>query len=127
MRVKGEESNALECFKQAIEMDRKGSKNVTAFRCLMETLVMWYCHGGGQATREEIIEYVDYWVNHALNKYDNQVLMSEFRIMSQAFLHELLLLCKGTIKAGKLSLPKLCFSMFPTQPTENEDEEEAEY
>ena len=86
-----------------------------------------YCHGGGQSSREEIIDCVDYWVNHALNKYDNQVLMAEFRVMSQTFLHEVLHLCKGAIKAGKLCLPKLCFSMFPSQPTENEGEVEIDY
>nr|CAB3267329.1 tetratricopeptide repeat protein 22-like [Phallusia mammillata] len=112
LRIKGEERNALECFKRAIELDREGSKSTQAFRCLMETLVQWYCQGG-PSKRDVIIADADQWIQLALNKFDNDVIVSELRSLSHVYTHETLELCKGMIKSGKMALARLCFSMFP--------------
>eukprot|EP00061_Rhincodon_typus_P015939 g43889.t1 len=39
LQVKGEEHNAVECFKQAIELDDVGSQYSETFRCLIELLL----------------------------------------------------------------------------------------
>nr|XP_026695452.1 tetratricopeptide repeat protein 22-like isoform X2 [Ciona intestinalis] len=110
LKVKGEESNAVECFKRSIEMERDGSRNSQAFR---------YCQGGPMK-RGAILNEVDTWVSLVLNKFDNRSITSEIRTVSHIYTHELLDLCKGTIKEGKISLSRLCFSMFPTTVTDNQ-------
>uniref|UniRef100_H2Z4S4 Uncharacterized protein n=1 Tax=Ciona savignyi TaxID=51511 RepID=H2Z4S4_CIOSA len=54
------------------------------------------------------------WVRTALGKFDNRAITSEIRTISHSYTHELLDLCKGTIKDGKAALARLCFSMFPS-------------
>ena len=81
---------------------------------------------GGSAKRNTIINDVDEWIVLALNKYDNDVIIAELRSVSHCYTHELLELCKGTIKAGKMTLAKTYFSVFPSStPEENTDTESA--
>uniref|UniRef100_H2Z4S3 Uncharacterized protein n=1 Tax=Ciona savignyi TaxID=51511 RepID=H2Z4S3_CIOSA len=105
MKVKGEEANAVECFKLSIQMEREGSKNSQAFRWLLETYILWYCQGGPMK-RGVIVNEVDTWVRTALGKFDNRAITSEIRTISHSYTHELLDLCKGTIKDGKAALAR---------------------
>uniref|UniRef100_F6ZHG7 Uncharacterized protein n=2 Tax=Ciona intestinalis TaxID=7719 RepID=F6ZHG7_CIOIN len=100
-------------------MERDGSRNSQAFRWLLETYILWYCQGGPMK-RGAILNEVDTWVSLVLNKFDNRSITSEIRTVSHIYTHELLDLCKGTIKEGKISLSRLCFSMFPTTVTDNQ-------
>ncbi|CAK8676229.1 tetratricopeptide repeat protein 22-like isoform X2 [Clavelina lepadiformis] len=109
LQVKGELSNALECFKRAIEVERKGSNNTQVFRFLMETLFHWY-NQTGTAKQDSIISDVDAWIELALKKFDYDVLVKEFRSLTHSYTHEVLELCKTTVKAGKTTMAKFCFS-----------------
>ena len=62
----------------------------------------------------------------ALNKYDNDVIVAELKSLSHSYTNEILELCKGTIRAGKMTLAKIYFSVFPPPiQDENTDTESA--
>uniref|UniRef100_A0A1A8FBM5 Tetratricopeptide repeat domain 22 n=2 Tax=Nothobranchius korthausae TaxID=1143690 RepID=A0A1A8FBM5_9TELE len=48
--LKGEELNAAACFKQAVELERPGSTDTTALRCLLQTLLVLFMQGGKEVT-----------------------------------------------------------------------------
>ena len=81
---------------------------------------------GGASKRDVIINDVDSWIRLALSKYDNDVIIHELRSLSHNYPNEILELCKGAIKAGKMTLAKTYFSVFPPSVRdENTDTESA--
>lgn len=110
LRIKGEDTNALECFKKSMELDTSGSVNAQAFRCLMETLLTWFSNGNIE--KREILSEVDEWIRLAQQKYPYDVMRNELRTLTHTYTHELLDLCKALIRTRKLTLSKLCLSML---------------
>ncbi|XP_039263561.2 tetratricopeptide repeat protein 22-like [Styela clava] len=111
LRIKGEDTNALECFKKSMELDTSGSTNAQAFRCLMETLLTWFSNGNMEK-RDVVLSEVDEWIRLAQQKYPYDVMRNELRTLTHTFTHELLDLCKALIRSRKMTLSKLCLSMM---------------
>ncbi|XP_078074844.1 tetratricopeptide repeat protein 22 [Mustelus asterias] len=105
LQVKGEEHNAVECFKQAIELDDVGSQYSEAFRCLIESLLSLFIQG--KSSEETVIREVEIWVEKAEAKYRIERVMQELRSICRIHMPKILKLSRAMIVAGKLQIVKL--------------------
>ncbi|XP_053169518.1 tetratricopeptide repeat protein 22 isoform X2 [Hemicordylus capensis] len=107
LRIKNEELNAIECFKQAIELDSVGSVYTESFRCLMETLLTLFSQR--RMNTEMLIQEVELWVKKAEEKYPKQRVRQELRLVCRNYTTEVLELSKAMVARGKTELVKLLF------------------
>lgn len=105
LRIKNEELNAIECFKQAIELDDVGSVYTESFRCLMEMLLTLF--GQKRINTETLIQEVELWVKKAEEKYPKQRVRQELRLVCRHHTAEVLELSKAMLAKGKTELVKL--------------------
>nr|DBA17969.1 TPA: hypothetical protein GDO54_016271 [Pyxicephalus adspersus] len=107
LRVKSEELNAIECFRQAIQLDNKGSLGTETFRCLMETLLSLYHQNKMDAT--DLIQEVEFWVKNTQEKYTSEAVSQELQTVCRNNTIEIVDLSKAMIAMGKMDLVKLLF------------------
>lgn len=107
LRVKGEELNALECFKKAMELESKGSPATETFRHLIEILLSLYAQTKMDA--ETLIQEVEFWVKEAQKKYEVESVSQELQTVCRNNTAEIVNLSKAMIAAGKMDLVRLLF------------------
>ncbi|XP_042320853.1 tetratricopeptide repeat protein 22 [Sceloporus undulatus] len=107
LRLKNEELNAIECFKQAIELDNVGSTHTESFRCLMEILLTLFSQK--KINTEMLMKEVELWVKKAETKYPKQRVQQELRLVCRHHTAEVLELSKAMVTRGKTELVKLLF------------------
>ncbi|XP_006025888.1 tetratricopeptide repeat protein 22 [Alligator sinensis] len=112
LRLKNEESNAIKCFKRAIELDDVGSANTESFRCLMETLLMLF--GQKQVNAEMLMQEVELWVKKAEEKYLKRCVQQELRLVWRNHMSEVIELAKAMVARGKTELVKLLLETIKT-------------
>ncbi|XP_043556069.1 tetratricopeptide repeat protein 22 isoform X1 [Chiloscyllium plagiosum] len=105
LQVKGEEHNAVECFKQAIELDDVGSQYSETFRCLIESLLSLFIQE--KSSEEMVIREVEIWVEKAEAKYQMERVRQELRLICRNHMPKILKLSRAMIIAGKLRIVKL--------------------
>uniref|UniRef100_UPI00398E5F6C tetratricopeptide repeat protein 22 n=1 Tax=Pristiophorus japonicus TaxID=55135 RepID=UPI00398E5F6C len=115
LQVKGEEHNAVECFKQAIELDDVGSQYSESFRCLMESLLSLFIQG--KSSEEMVIHEVEVWVEKAEVKYRMERVRQELRSVCRNHMPKILQLSRAMITAGKLQLVKLLLETMNPEHT----------
>uniref|UniRef100_A0ABM5G7Y1 Tetratricopeptide repeat protein 22 n=1 Tax=Pogona vitticeps TaxID=103695 RepID=A0ABM5G7Y1_9SAUR len=104
-RLKNEELNAIECFKQAVELDDVGSFCTESFRCLMEMLLTLFSQK--KINTEMLVKEVEFWVKKAEEKYPKQRVHQELRTVCRHHTAEVLELSKAMVGRGKTELVKL--------------------
>ncbi|XP_053549401.1 tetratricopeptide repeat protein 22 isoform X1 [Bombina bombina] len=107
LRVKNEEQNAIECFKQAIQLDNKGFLGTESFRYLMEMLLSLYSQHSISA--ENLTHEVECWVKKAQEIYTPEKVSQELQVVCRNNTAEVVNLSKVMIGAGKMDLVKLLF------------------
>uniref|UniRef100_A0A6I8P5H6 Tetratricopeptide repeat domain 22 n=1 Tax=Ornithorhynchus anatinus TaxID=9258 RepID=A0A6I8P5H6_ORNAN len=107
LRTKGEERNALQCFKRAIELDDAGSALTESFRCLVETLLGLF--GQGRLGARELGRELDVWLDEAGRKYPSGQLRRELRLAVRSHTTEVVALAKDLVAQGQLDLVRLLF------------------
>ncbi|KAM8999787.1 tetratricopeptide repeat protein 22 [Sarcophilus harrisii] len=113
LRIKGEEPNAVECFKRAIELEESGSRHTEGFRCLLETLLALL----GQARRSasELGLEVDLWLRKAEGKYPAERVRQELQRVYRSHTAEVVALAKALVAQGRLQLVRLLFDSMEDQ------------
>lgn len=107
LRIKGEEPNAVECFKRAIELDESGSRHTEGFRCLLETLLALL--GQARLSASELGQEVDMWVRKAERKYPAELVRQELQRVYRSHPAEVVVLSKAMVAQGRLQLVRLLF------------------
>ncbi|KAM4738509.1 tetratricopeptide repeat protein 22 [Anableps anableps] len=102
--IKGEEQNAAECFKQAMELERPGSTDTTTLHCLLLTLLNLFMQQGSDPS--SIITQLETWVNKAEERYPQDTVKSELRALYRTHTEEVTELSKTLIRTGRLGLVK---------------------
>ncbi|XP_041064223.1 tetratricopeptide repeat protein 22 isoform X1 [Carcharodon carcharias] len=115
LQVKGEEHNAVECFKQAIELDDVGSQYSETFRCLIESLLSLFMQG--KSSQEMVIHEVEIWVEKAEAKYQIERVKQELRSVCRNHMPKILKLSRAMIVAGKLQIVKLLLETMNPEHT----------
>lgn len=115
--IKGEEQNAAECFKQAMELERPGSTDTTALHCLLRTLLNVFMQEGSDPS--SVITQLEMWVNKAEERYPQDTVKSELRALYRTHTEEVTELSKTLIRTGRLGLVKrLLETVVPRQLAE---------
>uniref|UniRef100_A0A674IU15 Tetratricopeptide repeat domain 22 n=1 Tax=Terrapene triunguis TaxID=2587831 RepID=A0A674IU15_9SAUR len=112
LRLKNEESNAIGCFKRAIELDDVGSTYTESFRCLMETLLILFSQK--RVNAEMLMQEVELWVKKAEEKYPKQRVRQELRLVCRNHTTEVIELSKAMVTRGNTELVKMLFETIKT-------------
>ncbi|KAM4628848.1 tetratricopeptide repeat protein 22 isoform 2-T2 [Polymixia lowei] len=100
--LKAEEQNAADCFKRALELERPGSTDTTALRCLLEALLALFTQGGPDPS--SAITQLEEWVHRAEARYPGDAVQAELRSLYRAHTDEVTELSKALIRTGRLDL-----------------------
>ncbi|XP_034035458.1 tetratricopeptide repeat protein 22 [Thalassophryne amazonica] len=100
--LKGEEQNAADCFKQALELMKPGSTDTTPLRCLLQALVALFMQEG--ADHSQAISQLELWVQKASERFPENVLKAELRWLYRTHTAEITELSKVLIRTGRLDL-----------------------
>ncbi|XP_015234139.1 PREDICTED: tetratricopeptide repeat protein 22 [Cyprinodon variegatus] len=112
--IKGEEQNAAECFKQAMELERPGSTDTTTLHFLLLTLLNLFMQEASDPS--SIITELETWVNRAEERYPQDTVKSELRSLYRTHTEEVTELSKTLIRTGRLGLVKrLLDTVVPKQ------------
>lgn len=122
--VKGEEQNAADCFKQAVELERPGATDATALRCLLQALLALFVRGGpdpepgpGPGTGPcPAVAQLERWVQRAEEWYPADVVKAELRCLYRTHTPEVSELARVLIRTGRLELVRrLLDTVVPQQ------------
>ncbi|XP_059840055.1 tetratricopeptide repeat protein 22 isoform X1 [Hypanus sabinus] len=115
LQVKGEEHNAVECFKRAIELDDVGSQYSESFRRLMELLLSLFTQGS--SSEETVIQEVEEWMEKAEAKYQTKRVKQELRAVCRNHMPKILQLSRAMITAGKLQVVRFLLEIMSPEHT----------
>lgn len=112
--MKGEEQNAADCFKHAVELERPGSTDTTALRCLLQALLALFMQGGPDPSLA--ITQLELWVQKAEEKFPKDIVKAELRCLYRTHTEEVTELSKALIRTGRLDLVRrLLETLVPKQ------------
>lgn len=100
--LKGEEQNAADCFKRAMELEKPGSPDTTALRCLLQALLALFMQGGPDPGAA--ITQLEQWVLKAEGRYPPSMVLAELRRLSRTHTAEVTELSRTLITTGRLDL-----------------------
>ncbi|CAN9500889.1 unnamed protein product [Ophioblennius macclurei] len=100
--LKGEEQNAADCFKLAVDLERPKSRDATALRCLLQALVTVFMQGGDSPSAA--INQLEMWVHKAEEKYPQDIVETELRWLYRTHTEEVTELSRALIREGRLEL-----------------------
>ncbi|XP_056271224.1 tetratricopeptide repeat protein 22 isoform X2 [Pseudoliparis swirei] len=115
--LKGEERNAADCFKRAVELERPGSgSDAAALRCLLETLLTLVTQGDPHPSLA--ITQLELWVQKAGERYPEDIVKSVLRGLYRSRTAEVTELSRALIRTGRLDLVRrLLDTVVPKQLT----------
>ena len=103
--LKGEEQNAADCFKRAMVLERPGSTDPTALRCLLEALLVLFAQGGPQpGPGPAAVTQLEESLLRAEQRYAGKLVQEELRHLYRSHTGEVTELSRALIKAGRLEL-----------------------
>ncbi|KAM9384075.1 tetratricopeptide repeat protein 22 [Pholidichthys leucotaenia] len=112
--VKGELQNAADCFKQAMELQRLGSRDTTALCCLLQALLGVFMQGDSDTS--SAITQLEQWVHKAEEMYTQDLVKTELRWLYRTYTEEVTELSKTLIRTGHLDLVRrLLKTVVPDQ------------
>lgn len=112
--LKGEEQNAADCFKQAMELGRPGSTDTTALRCLLQALLALFMQGGPDSGHA--VTQLETWVQKAEKMYTMDLVKLELRCLYRTHTAEVTELSRALISTGRMDLVRrLLETLVPKQ------------
>ncbi|XP_068563716.1 tetratricopeptide repeat protein 22 [Cebidichthys violaceus] len=112
--LKGEEQNAADCFKRAVELERPRSTDTTALRCLLQALLTLFMQGGPDPSLA--ITQLELWVQKAEERYSEDIVKSVLRCLYRTRTAEVTELSRALIRTGRLDLVRrLLETVVPKQ------------
>ncbi|XP_030647866.1 tetratricopeptide repeat protein 22 [Chanos chanos] len=102
--VKGEEQNATDCFRRAMELERPGGRDAGALRHLLQALLA--CFSQSQSDPGPIIAQLEECVRQAEERYAVGTVRAELRVLYRTHMDEVTELSKVLVKRGRLELVK---------------------
>lgn len=104
--MKGEEQNAADCFKQAVELERPGAMDAVALRFLLQALLALFMRGGPDPGPDpgSAVSQLERWVQRAEERYPADVVKAELRCLYRTHTPEVTELSRALIQMGRLEL-----------------------
>ncbi|XP_061831736.2 tetratricopeptide repeat protein 22 isoform X1 [Nerophis lumbriciformis] len=100
--LKGEDQNAADCFKHALDLERRTSADTTALRCLLQALLALFIQGGPDPNHA--VTQMEQCVQKAEEKYPAHVVKAELRCLYRTNTAEVTELSRALIRTGRLEL-----------------------
>ncbi|XP_061884263.1 tetratricopeptide repeat protein 22 [Entelurus aequoreus] len=100
--LKGEDQNAADCFKHALDLERRTSADTTALRCLLQALLALFIQGGPDPNHA--VTQMEQCVQKAEEKYPAHVVKAELRCLYRTNTAEVTELSRALIRTGRLDL-----------------------
>uniref|UniRef100_A0A3P9HF79 Tetratricopeptide repeat domain 22 n=1 Tax=Oryzias latipes TaxID=8090 RepID=A0A3P9HF79_ORYLA len=113
--MKGEHQNAADCFKKAMDLERPGSTDTQAFRCLLLVLLTLFI----QDDTDPTITQLELWVQRAEERYPQEKVKAELRWLYRSHTEDVTELSKALIRTGRTDLVRRFLeALVPKQKTE---------
>ncbi|XP_075872074.1 tetratricopeptide repeat protein 22 [Nelusetta ayraudi] len=111
--MKGEEQNAADCFKRAVELERPGATHAAALRCLLQALLALFVRGPDPGSA---VSQMERWVQRAEDRYPADAVKAELRCLYRTHTPEVTELSRALIQMGRLELVRrLLDTVVPQQ------------
>lgn len=110
--LKGEEQNAIDCFRKALELEPPRVQNTMVLRCLLQAILVSFTQCG-RDTDHTIIQ-LEECLKEAEEQYGIDVVQTELKALCRAHTDEVTELSKDLIRKGRLEVVrKLLRSVQP--------------
>lgn len=116
--LKGEEQNAVDCFKCALELEQPGSTDTTALHCLLQALLALFMQTHVDQSQEPCpaICQLETLVKKAEESYSKDVVKAELKLLYRTHPEEVAELARALIQTGRLGLVRrLLETVVPKQ------------
>ncbi|GAA6093697.1 tetratricopeptide repeat protein 22 [Tachysurus ichikawai] len=100
--LKGEEQNAIDCFRQSLELERPGSYEQQALHYLLEALLTNFTKSTGDISN--ILSQVEECVKLAEERHGTDGVRAELRLLCRTYTDEVTELSRELVKKGKLGM-----------------------
>ncbi|TVK90642.1 Tetratricopeptide repeat protein 22 [Bagarius yarrelli] len=100
--LKGEEENATDCFRQALELEPPASSRQQALHFLLEALLTSFAKSTGDISH--ILSQVEECVKHAEERHGTDAVRAELRVLCRTYTDEVTELSRELVKKGKLGM-----------------------
>lgn len=100
--LKGEERNAAECFRRALELQPPGSRDTEALRCLLDTMLGLFSQKGPEL--RSLVDQLEAGLRRAEERHPAEAVLGELRAFCRAHTEEVAELSRALIRAGRLGL-----------------------
>lgn len=100
--LKGEEENAINCFRQSLELERPGSCEQQALHFLLEVLLTSFAKSTGDINH--ILCQLEECVKQAEERHGTDTVWAELRLLCRTYTDEVAELSRELVKKGKLGM-----------------------
>lgn len=110
--LKGEEQNAIDCFRKALELEPLTVQNTVVLRCMLQAILVSFTQYG-KDTDHTIIQ-LEECLKEAEKRYGTNIVQTELKALCRTHTDEVTELSKDLIRKGKLEVVrKLLKSVKP--------------
>ncbi|XP_051987143.1 tetratricopeptide repeat protein 22 [Xyrauchen texanus] len=102
--LKGEEQNAIECFRQALELEYPSVQDTVTLRCLLQALLVSFTQSGMETGHT--ITQLEECLKQAEKRYGPNVVQTELKVLCRTHTDEVTELSKELVKKGRLEVVK---------------------
>ncbi|KAK3574082.1 hypothetical protein QTP86_002863 [Hemibagrus guttatus] len=102
LMLKGEEENAIDCFRQSLELEQPGSYEQQALHFLLEALLTSFAKSTGDISH--ILTQVEECVKQAEERHGTDAVRAELRLLCRTYTDEVAELSRELVKKGKLGM-----------------------
>ncbi|KAL6458156.1 hypothetical protein MHYP_G00333860 [Metynnis hypsauchen] len=100
--LKGEEQNAIDCFKQALELERPGGQDLRALPLLLQALLTAFSQSTGDVSH--IIAQLEECLQKAEERHGTCPVRTELKLLCRTNTEEAAELSRELVKRGKLGI-----------------------
>ncbi|XP_017335119.1 tetratricopeptide repeat protein 22 [Ictalurus punctatus] len=100
--LKGEEENAIDCFRQSLELERPRSSEQQALHFLLEALLTSFAKSTGNISH--ILSQLEECVKQAEERHGTDIVRVELRLLCRTYTDEVAELSRELVKKGKLGM-----------------------
>lgn len=114
--LKGEEQNAIDCFRKALELEPPSVQDTAVLRCLLQAILVSFNQSGND-TGQAIIQ-LEECLKQAEERYGANIVQTELKALCRAHTDEVTELSKDLVRKGRLEVVrKLLKSVLPQGKT----------
>uniref|UniRef100_A0A671TDH9 Tetratricopeptide repeat protein 22-like n=1 Tax=Sinocyclocheilus anshuiensis TaxID=1608454 RepID=A0A671TDH9_9TELE len=110
--LKGEEQNAIDCFRKALELEPPSVQDTAVLRCLLQAILVSFTQSGNDTG--QVIIQLEECLKQAEERYGANIVQTELKALCQAHTDEVTELSKDLVRKGRLEVVrKLLKSVQP--------------